>query len=113
MFLQRFERDELPAGREPAGEPDGAIAAERADLEDAPGVDEPREDPQEFAVCRGDVDLRQAGGVARLERSFERRVRLDQRFGNVAVDLAPDPARHQAGTGTVRNVASNRLRSSS
>src|SRR4029077_13991348 len=90
MLLECLERDKAPAGREAAREPDRAVAAERADLEDALGAERAREEPEEFAVRGRNADRRQPGGVARLERRGERVVRLHQRLADITVDVLPE-----------------------
>src|SRR5262249_48860959 len=80
--------------RESASQPDGAIAAERADLQDALRVHQPRQHPEQLAVTWRDADRRQPGLVARLERGLEYRVGMHQRLVEVAVDFVPDL--HQA-----------------
>ena len=90
MFLESFQRDEAPAGREAARKPDGAVAAERADLENALRAVGTREQPEQLAVRRRDADRRQSGRLARLERRGERRVRPHEGVADVTVDVVPE-----------------------
>ena len=56
-----FERDEPAVGGKAAREPDRAVAAERADLQDAARADRLREQHQQLALVGRDIDPRQPG----------------------------------------------------
>src|SRR5262249_47025908 len=86
---RELERDDAAAGREGPREPDRAVPAERAELEDPPRAADPSEEVEELPLGRRDVDRRQARGRVRLERGGERVVRRGDRVGEVTVDLRP------------------------
>ena len=86
---REFERHHLAALGQGAGEPDGGIAAQRSDFENAPRPGGAREHVQEFALRRGNVDARQAGGAVGRQRLVQRGVVRQQFFLDVGVHRAP------------------------
>ena len=88
-FGAELEGDQPAAGGQRPGQPDGAVAAEGADFEDAAGADHPRVDVQELALVRRHVDRRQTGRGVRRPGSIEGRVVRDQPIGEVVVDAHP------------------------
>ena len=66
-----LERDQATIRRQRARQPDRAVAAERADLEDRARADRAREQVQELALAGRDGDRRQAGGGVGRERRVE------------------------------------------
>lgn len=63
-------------GGQGAAQPDGAVTAERADLQDAPGALELGEELGQLALERGDGDGRETGGVAVAQRRRQGLVRV-------------------------------------
>jgi hypothetical protein len=66
-----FERDHAPALGQPAGEPDRAVAAERADLEHRARALQPGEQHEQLALSRRHLVRRQAGRSTGRERRVE------------------------------------------
>ncbi len=66
-----LEGDELAVGGKRAGEADGGVAAEGADLEDAVGALGFGEELEELALGGGDVDGGEMGGVVGGEGGVE------------------------------------------
>ena len=73
--------DQLAVAGQGPGEPDRAVAAEGADLENASGADGRREQHQQLALRRRDGDLGQSGrlGCSTASRRARRRRRRDGR----------------------------------
>ena len=90
VFGIEFEGDEVAAGREGAGEADGAVAAEGADLEDAVGALHLGEELEEPALGRRDVDGGKIGGGVGCECGVEDGIGGHEGFGDVAVDGCPE-----------------------
>ena len=61
-----LERRQAAVGGQRASEPERAVPAERADLEDPPRTDRLREQVQELALVGGDGDVRQPAGGRRV-----------------------------------------------
>ena len=77
-----------------ARQPDGGIAAERADFQ---GVARPRhagEQMEELALRRGQIDRWQAGRRVGGQRFLQRRVGPDERLDNIGVDRIPAVPAH-------------------
>jgi len=68
----RLERDQAPAFGQGAGEPQGTVASERADLEDRARADQPRQQMEQLALVGRDLDRGQSGRRADRERRLER-----------------------------------------
>jgi hypothetical protein len=68
-----LERDEVAAGRERARQPDRAVAAERANLEDSPRAQHLGQQVQQLAMIRSTRRCREPR-AARRQRGIERRV---------------------------------------
>src|SRR5437762_1942457 len=60
-----LERDQSPTGRQGAGEPDRAVAAERADLENAARTLRPRHQMKQLPLAWRNRNRRQSGFAAR------------------------------------------------
>ena len=90
VFGVELEGDELAAGRERAGEADGAVAAEGSDLEDAAGGLGFGEELEELALVGGDVDGGKAGGGVGGEGGFEDGVGRKEGVVEVVVDGGPE-----------------------
>src|SRR5262249_61256009 len=82
-----------PAGQR-AGEPDRAVAAERADLEDpARSLDE-GEQVEELALRGRNRNRRQAGAGARAQGGIERGIGGHEGIDDVLIDSGPGVRRH-------------------
>jgi len=84
-----FQREEQAVGGERAREPEGAVAAEGAYLQDAAGMREAREQMQELALVGRNVDGGKPGGGVGGERSGEGGVVTAESVGEVGVDSGP------------------------
>jgi hypothetical protein len=84
-----LQRDQPPVRRQGAGQPDGRIAAEGADLQDSPRPDHLREEMEHLALRRRDVDRRQARRLISGEDRTQRRILPKQLVGDIIVDLRP------------------------
>ena len=87
VVLLELEADQAAVVRQRAPHPDGAVAAERADLEDPAGVDRAREQVQKLSLRGRHGDVREAGAVP--DRCLEHRVGRLQQSGRVRVDGVP------------------------
>ena len=81
VFGIELEGDQATGGRKSAGQPDGAVSAERADFEDLLCADAARNQVQEFAErgCYGDG--RKPGVEARFQNGVQYWIGRDQRGG--------------------------------
>ncbi len=77
-----------------AGEPDGAVSAERADLEDVFGAVHAGEEMEELALIWRNVDGRQVSGNAGGEGGVERGIGGDEEIGQVTINSCPVVLRH-------------------
>src|SRR5262249_20029578 len=84
----RLERDEVTAGRKRPRQPNRAVAAERADLQNLARADCLREQHQKLALIWGNVDLWQARCFAPRQRGFFRGGILHQKLGDIFVHRA-------------------------
>ena len=100
-----FEGDEFSVRGKSAREPDGAVAAEGSDFEDATGALHPREEVEELALVGGYVDGGQAGGFIELEHCGECGVGGDEVFNEILIDGCPEFLSHKG-----RVVSHNSLR---
>src|SRR5262249_1048137 len=89
-----LQRDQVAVRRQRTRQPDGAVSAERPDLEDAARSLTSRQHVQQLALVRRYVVRRQARCRVRLERRLERRVGPDEQIGEIAVDRGPVRRRH-------------------
>src|SRR5208337_3174705 len=85
----QFKRYDLPASRERAGQPDGAVAAQGSDFEDAPRTGDLDQQGKESALKGRDVDGGQGGLAVGSESGFESSVGGDEQVAEVAVHLRP------------------------
>src|SRR5690606_2057072 len=99
-----FDSDQLPAGRQCAGQPDAAVAGERPEFEDAPGPDSACEREEKFALRRRDSDRRQARGSCRRPNRSKRGVGVEKSGFEIGVYAGPTFIDH------VGSVAWERLR---
>ena len=90
MFGADLEGDELAVGGECSGEPDGGVAAEGSDFEDAVCAFDGGEEMQEFALRGGDVDGGKAGFGVGLQGLIEDGVGGDEVLGDIGVDCGPE-----------------------
>jgi len=90
--LVHFERDQASIGRERPGEPDTAVPGKRADFEDRACVDGTREQVQQRARVRRDLDGRQPGFLRRPQHLVEHRVVPGEQPGYVAFYCSPGRA---------------------
>jgi hypothetical protein len=84
-----FEGDELAVWRKCAGEPDGTVAAEGPDFEDAFCALHACEQVEEFALVGGDVDGGKTGAGVCLDCFVERFVGVNESVCDVVVDGGP------------------------
>ena len=94
VFWIELQRDELAVRWKGAGEPDGAVTTQGADLQDASCVDNAGDDLQEFTLRGRNSDRRQAGRFARFQDGVHNGIRRDQRFGEIVVDRSVEVLRH-------------------
>src|ERR1700722_13140563 len=91
-----LEGDQMAVIGERHGEPDRAVAAERADLENPSCPADPRDQVQQLGLRRRERDRGQAGGVTGLQRGLQRAVVSDQQVADEIVDFIPAPLAHAA-----------------
>jgi hypothetical protein len=101
-----LERDQAAVVGQRARQPDRREAAERPDLEDALRLDHARQQVQQLACDRFELDCRQAFGRTSLERTAEGIVDRDDAIADPPLDLVPARIVH-AGTGSGANVCRN------
>src|SRR5215831_18643844 len=75
MCWVRLESDQTAAWCKRAGEPNGAIAAERSNLKDGMSTDGSCEQHEQLTLTGRDIDGPQPGLLARLKCRVERRLR--------------------------------------
>jgi hypothetical protein len=75
-------------------QPDGAVAAQGADLQDAACPHGPRHELEELALRRGYGNLRKACGLTGLERVGERRIGPHDEIVEVIIDSGPGLLAH-------------------
>jgi hypothetical protein len=63
VVRRRLERHDPAAGRQRAGQPQGAVARQRADLQDRPGADQRGQQLEQRALRRRDLVRRQAAAI--------------------------------------------------
>ena len=98
-----LEGHQLAVGRQGPGQPDRAVAAEGAHLQDPAGAHGQAEELEQLPLVGRHLQGRQVGGVAGVEGGGERRVRGRQRGDEVGVDLGP-PGEHGIGGRVGRGV---------
>lgn len=106
IALLRLERDQATAGRQRPPQPDRAVTAEGAELEDRPRLARLRQQVQQLALGRRDLDRRQARRVARPQRGLERLVVGSQQARYVVVDGSPSLPCH--GGRSIRRITSRK-----
>ena len=84
-----LERDQPATGGERTREPDRAVAAQRADLEDSPRTLDPCQEHQELALAGRDVVRRQLRLGIRPDGCIQGRIGLHEKICDVAVDRGP------------------------
>src|ERR1700682_6047709 len=72
-----------------AREPDRAVAAQRADLQDGARPQSEGQQQQQLALVRRNVDRREAGRGTALERPVQDCVAGHEQIGDIAVDRGP------------------------
>ncbi len=91
-----LERDNPPSGSEGAGEPDGAVAAERADLQNSPCLDHLRHESEQTSLRGRHVDGRQTRRHTIGKRGVERRIGREEQIAKVAFDGGPSVLAHRS-----------------
>src|SRR5262249_14857956 len=91
-----LERDQAAPGRQGPGEPDRAVAPERADFQNVPRPLEAGQEVQQLALVWRHVDRWQAGRGAVAERRVQRGIGGYERAGDVAIDRGPLLLRHES-----------------
>jgi len=94
VFGLELEGDELAVGGKGAGEPDGGVAAEGPDLEDAACALDAGEKVEQLALAGSDVDGGKTGAGVGFEGVFDALVGGDEGVGEVAVDGVPEVLIH-------------------
>jgi hypothetical protein len=89
MVRFKFESDETSVGRQSASKPDGAIASKRANFQNSTRTLDFGEELQEASLTGGDLDWRQTGKGAGLERGFQDRIGWQKRPREELIDLNP------------------------
>ena len=84
----------VPSAGRPAGQPDGAVAAEGADLEHPAGAGDAHEQLEQLALVGGDLDLGEAGGGAVGQGGVEHVVGGQEGGDDVVVDRGPQLVVH-------------------
>lgn len=102
ISLVRLERDQATARRQRPGQPDRAVTTEGAELEDRFRADRLRQQVQQLAQGRRDLDRWQARRLARPQRGVERIVMGRQQPGHVLVDSDPGVFCHGRGLSSGR-----------
>jgi hypothetical protein len=74
MLRIDFQCDDAPARRKRASQPDRAVAAERADLQNVRSTTHPREQMQKLALRRCDSNFGQTGCNASRQRRIKLRI---------------------------------------
>jgi hypothetical protein len=97
MLRVVLERDELAVVRQGASHPDRRVAGESPDLEDPPRANHPRQQVQELAHRRIDLDRRQTRGIRALDGLAQRVVFRNCVADDPTVDVRPARIGH-AGT---------------
>ena len=69
-----LQGEQFTIGGQLPGHPDGAVAAERADLQDAFGARHAHQQGQELPLIGGDVDRRKPGALVILQDLAEERI---------------------------------------
>ena len=90
----QLQGHKLPGGGQGARQPDRAVPAERADLQDAARTDGERQELQELALTGGHLDVRERGLRARRQCGLERWVGRDQLRLEVGVHVVPSVLNH-------------------
>lgn len=85
-----LEGDELAAGGECAGHPDGGISAQGADLQHAARAGDVYEQRKKLAEAGGHIDGGKAGCAVCLERGDQRGVGRREERIQICVDLSPE-----------------------
>jgi hypothetical protein len=95
MFRFVFQRYQPSVCRQGTRQPDGAVAAERAELENAFRPLHPREEMEEFALRRRDLDFRQSTGHTGGQSFLEHGIMRHEQIAEVIVDGGPGFFVHQ------------------
>ena len=95
----RLKRHDAATLRQSACQPDGAVAAKRADLQNSAGIDRPGEQHQQFALIGRHRDLRQARIGARFQRRIKHLVGGHEHLAHILVDGGPSLLGHRASLG--------------
>ena len=84
-----FEGYQSTVPRQSSCQPNGAVAAQRSDFENALSAGQLREQMQELALERGNIDRREASGLIGIPRSLEGFVTRNKLFGKIALNFDP------------------------
>ena len=93
-----LEREEDSVGREGTGEPDRAVAAEGANLEDGAGALQAREEEEEPALRRCNRDIGKSGLGSSGAHCFQHGVRGQELLVEIAIDRLPIFLTHAGGS---------------
>ena len=89
-----LEGDEPSALRQRTGEPDRAVAAQRAELEDAPRASHASEQVEKLPLGRAHLNGGESGGLGRAQGVLERGVLGHEQLLEVAIDVRERRAAH-------------------
>src|SRR5690348_779851 len=96
MLRVNFKRNELAIRGQSAGQPDGAVSAERADLKNSSGVPDARQQVQKLALIGSHPDFGEACARAGAKRLVQYGVGSEKMAGDIAVDGSPELSIHNA-----------------
>lgn len=85
----RLQGDHRALPRQGPRQPDRAVTSERADFEYRLRPGKPRDQMQQFALQRRNVESRQSGVRIRSQRGVEYRIDADKQIGKITIDRVP------------------------
>jgi hypothetical protein len=94
----QLQADEPTIGRKRPAEPDRAVAGHRPDLEDPLRALDLRDEVEELALRRRDLDLRHAGIQAGLNCGIQDRVGWHEQLAQVLVHMSREVVGHASDT---------------
>ena len=94
MFGVRFQSDYAAASGKRSREPNRAVTAERANLQDLAGLAGSCQKMKEHSLGRGDLNRRQTCSGGGQEGSLQRGIRRMQQIGDVLINGRPNFLSH-------------------
>ena len=89
MFCRDFQGDEFSIDRKRSGEPDGAVRAERSDLEDSASALNSRHEVEQLSLRGRYVDCGEIGGGVGFESCIQYGIVGDEVGVQILVDCGP------------------------